>query len=54
MNLLDAGKKIDDIQVKISYKIIELFSAGLYSSPNNANFAKTERPFRFSGAAISF
>lgn len=36
MNLLDAGKKIDDIQVKISYKIIELFSAGLYSSPNKA------------------
>lgn len=36
MNLINAGKKIDDIQVKISYKIIELFSAGLYSSPNKA------------------
>ena len=30
------GRKIDDIEVKISYKIIELFSAGLYSSPNKA------------------
>lgn len=29
-------KKIDDIEVSISYKIIELFSAGLYSSPNKA------------------
>lgn len=30
------GKVIDNIDVKISYKIIELFSAGLYSSPNKA------------------
>lgn len=30
------AKKIDDIEVSISYKIIELFSAGLYSSPNKA------------------
>ena len=30
------GKKIDTISVEISYKIIELFSAGLYSSPNKA------------------
>lgn len=30
------GSKIDDIPVTISYKIIELFSAGLYSSPNKA------------------
>ena len=30
------GKIIDNIDVKISYKIIELFSAGLYSSPNKA------------------
>lgn len=30
------GKKIDDIPVVLSYKIIELFSAGLYSSPNKA------------------
>lgn len=30
------GKKIDDIPVTISYRIIELFSAGLYSSPNKA------------------
>lgn len=30
------GKKVDDIPVKISYRIIELFSAGLYSSPNKA------------------
>lgn len=30
------GKKIDKIQVKISYRIIELFSGGLYSSPNKA------------------
>ncbi|WP_368486916.1 ATP-binding protein [Spiroplasma sp. DGKH1] len=30
------GKKIDDVPVKINYKIIELFSAGLYSSANKA------------------
>lgn len=30
------GNKIDDIPVTISYRIIELFSAGLYSSPNKA------------------
>lgn len=32
----NSGNKIDQIEVKISYKIIELFSAGLYSSPNKA------------------
>lgn len=36
MNFDQAGTKIDDIEVKISYRIIELFSAGLYSSPNKA------------------
>jgi len=36
MDINTAGKKIDNIEVKISYKIIELFSAGLYSSPNKA------------------
>ncbi|HTR29179.1 MAG TPA: ATP-binding protein [Puia sp.] len=36
MSLESAGKKIDEIPVEISYKIIELFSAGLYSSPNKA------------------
>src|SRR5580693_7312132 len=36
MNLESAGKQIDEIPVEISYKIIELFSAGLYSSPNKA------------------
>lgn len=36
MNLETAGKKIDDIEVTISHRIIELFSAGLYSSPNKA------------------
>ncbi len=36
MLLKDKGEKIDDIPVKISYRIIELFSAGLYSSPNKA------------------
>lgn len=36
MDINSAGKKIDEIEVKISYKIIELFSAGLYSSPNKA------------------
>lgn len=30
------GRKVDDIPVHISYRIIELFSAGLYSSPNKA------------------
>lgn len=30
------GNKIDEIPVTISYRIIELFSAGLYSSPNKA------------------
>lgn len=36
MSLAEVGKKIDEIKVQISYKIIELFSAGLYSSPNKA------------------
>ena len=36
MNLDTAGTKIDDIEVTISHRIIELFSAGLYSSPNKA------------------
>jgi len=36
MNLKNVGKRIDDIHVEISYRIIELFSAGLYSSPNKA------------------
>jgi hypothetical protein len=36
MNLDSLGTKIDTIPVTISYRIIELFSAGLYSSPNKA------------------
>lgn len=36
MNLDTVGEKIDDIEVSISHRIIELFSAGLYSSPNKA------------------
>jgi len=36
MNIDNLGTKIDTIPVRISYKIIELFSAGLYSSPNKA------------------
>lgn len=36
MNLESVGKKIDNIDVTISSRIIELFSAGLYSSPNKA------------------
>src|ERR1700757_3139870 len=36
MSIELAGKKIDEISVEISYRIIELFSAGLYSSPNKA------------------
>lgn len=36
MTLESIGKKIDTIPVTISYRIIELFSAGLYSSPNKA------------------
>ena len=35
-SLSSIGSKIDKINVEISYKIIELFSAGLYSSPNKA------------------
>lgn len=30
------GKQVDEIKVSISYRIIELFSAGLYKSPNKA------------------
>lgn len=30
------GTKIDDIDVRLSYKIVELFSEGLYASPNKA------------------
>ena len=33
---INVGSKIDNIQVTLSYRIIELFSAGLYSSPNKA------------------
>ncbi len=36
MNFNNIGKKVDTIPVTISYRIIELFSAGLYSSPNKA------------------
>lgn len=36
MNIENVGKLIDKIPVEISYKIIDLFSAGLYSSPNKA------------------
>ncbi len=37
MNALEKiGNTIDTINVTISYRIIELFSAGLYSSPNKA------------------
>lgn len=36
MSIESTGKKIDEISVEISYRIIELFSAGLYSSPNKA------------------
>ena len=36
LDISNVGTKIDDIQVEISYKIIQLFSAGLYSSPNKA------------------
>src|SRR5580704_10549402 len=35
-DLYTAGKQISDIDVKISYRIIQLFSEGLYSSPNKA------------------
>ena len=31
-----AGTAADQIEVKISYRIIQLFSEGLYSSPNKA------------------
>jgi HSP90 family molecular chaperone len=30
------GRKMDEVIVSISYRIIELFSGGLYSSPNKA------------------
>lgn len=36
MDIDKIGKEIDIIPVEISYRIIELFSAGLYSSPNKA------------------
>ena len=34
--LYTAGKRISSIAVRISYRIIQLFSEGLYSSPNKA------------------
>ena len=40
MDLGTIGTKIDDIDVEISYKIIQLFSAGLYSSPNKGSFCR--------------
>lgn len=36
MSLETTGNVVDKIPVEISYRIIELFSAGLYSSPNKA------------------
>ena len=30
------GKETDDIEVRLSYRIVELFSEGLYTSPNKA------------------
>ncbi|TBX68348.1 hypothetical protein EZL74_08535 [Flavobacterium silvisoli] len=36
MDFKKYGTKVDDIPVHISFRIIELFSAGLYSSPNKA------------------
>lgn len=36
MDLERVGSEIDKIKVTISYRIIELFSKGLYSSPNKA------------------
>jgi hypothetical protein len=33
---IDLGKQTSTIQVRISYRIIELFSEGLYASPNKA------------------
>ena len=36
MTIETCGQKIDTIKVRISYRIIELFSANLYSSPNKA------------------
>jgi hypothetical protein len=35
-DLAKRGKATDKIEVRLSYKIIELFSEGLYSSPNKA------------------
>lgn len=32
----DIGKQTDQIDVRLSYKIVELFSEGLYASPNKA------------------
>lgn len=32
----DIGKPTDQIEVRLSYKIVELFSEGLYASPNKA------------------
>src|SRR2546425_5828005 len=34
--LYTAGKEISSIDVRISYRIIQLFSEGLYASPNKA------------------
>src|SRR5436309_16133975 len=34
--LASTGKRVSQVPVTISYRIIELFSAGLYSSPNKA------------------
>lgn len=36
MSFESIGTKVDEIPVKIAYRIIQLFSAGLYSSPNKA------------------
>ncbi len=35
-SFISAGKQVDNIDVRLSYRIVELFSEGLYASPNKA------------------
>ena len=47
------GSATDKIQVRLSYRIIELFSEGLYASPNKAVEELVANPMRSEEATVS-
>ena len=49
----NAGDQTDTIDVRLSYKIVELFSEGLYASPNKAVEELVANAFDAGGAERS-